>query len=198
MVPNVLTHLTACALGLLLGYSLCAQSRRAVRRRNALRWAFERASAHAERARRRESATRAELAAALLRERAARDDAESTKALAATLEAEVVAMRWERDDLQARSRAAQQDLDRTTQEIAALHSELAAVVRAATPDDRAAAARLASAAEPEERIRFAAVAAAPSALPSPATALADTAFVDGRAQAARGAGRPALSLVTDP
>jgi chromosome segregation ATPase len=176
MVPNVLTHLTAGAFGLLVGCLLTAGSRRAVRRREALRWAFERARADAERARRREGATRAELEAALRRENAARDEAETTKALAASLEAEVVAVRWEKEELEERSRAAQRDLDRTTQEITALHSELTAAVRNAD-----ASAPLPSA-EPEEQIRFAAVPLETRARPIPA--------------APRG-GRPALSLVAE-
>lgn len=177
MVPNVLTHLTAGAFGLLVGSLLTAGSRRAVRRREALRWAFERARADAERARRREGATRAELEAALRREGAAREESETTKALAASLEAEVVAVRWEKEELEERSRVAQRELDRTTQEITALHSELTAAVRGAD------AAAPAPSAEPEEQIRFATVAADPRARPVPAPA--------------RGGGRPSLSLVAE-
>lgn len=182
MVPYVLTHLTAGAFGLLVGCLLTAGSRRAVRRREALRWAFERARADAERALRREGATRAALEAALRREGVARDEAEATKALAAALEAEVVAVRWEKEELEDRSRAAQRELDRTTQELTALHSELTAAVRGA---DAGAASPLPSA-EPEEQIRFAAVAAVaadPRARPVPAPA--------------RGGGRPSLSLVAE-
>lgn len=112
MVWLIASHLVAGASALLLGIRLGHRSRGAVRRRAALRWAFERARSDAERARAQEASLRAELERAVAREGAARDEAEDTRALAASLEAEMVAARWEKEELEQRSRAAREDLER--------------------------------------------------------------------------------------
>lgn len=138
MVLMVLSHLATGAAALGCGLLLSSTSRRAVRRRAALRWAFETAQGNAERAREREASIRAELRQARAAEQQARDEAEATKALATTLEAEVVAARWEKEELDRRSRAAREEIEKKAQGIASLHAALLdAVHRAVEKDERA-------------------------------------------------------------
>lgn len=123
MALLVVSHLAAGGLALGLGLLVSGLSPASLRRRSALRWAFQRARAEAERAREREASARAELDAALKREVAARDEAEQSKALAAVLEAEMVAARWEKEELEQRARPDQQALD-NAQAVAALEVAL--------------------------------------------------------------------------
>lgn len=156
----VLSHLMASGLALLSGILVATRSRPAIRRRDAARWAYEAARAEAERARLREARVRAALEGALKREVAALEQAEDTKALAATLEAEMVAARWEKEELEQRSRATQSDLEAKAQNLASIHAALVdAVRRAALEDQTWSLQERRPLAEPEELIRFGGAAA---------------------------------------
>lgn len=155
MAPLVLSHLVACAVAAALGAVVATRSRTALRRRDALRWAYEAARAEVAEAQGHVATARAELEAALQREVAARDEAEDAKALAATLEAEVVAVRWELDERERRggapaapvapaapiapiapgddrAREALKELEEKSQGVAVLHAALVDAVRQAS------------------------------------------------------------------
>jgi chromosome segregation ATPase len=149
MVWLVLSYVVAAGLALGLGIWLGSGTRVASRRRHALRWAFESASSEADRARRQEAEARiqlmaarqaeararAELEVAHAREAAARNEAEDSKALAAMIEAEMVAARWEKEEIEQRARTAHAQLEERARGVAALHAALVDAVRRAERDD---------------------------------------------------------------
>ncbi len=135
----VLSYVMAAGLALSLGIWLGSGTRVASRRRSALRWAFESASSEADRARHQEAEARtqlmaarqaeararAELEAARAREAAARNEAEDSRALAAMIEAEMVAARWEKEEIEQRARTVHAQLEERARGVAALHAALA-------------------------------------------------------------------------
>lgn len=165
MAPLVLSHLVACVVAAVLGAVLATRSRTALRRRDALRWSYEAARAEVSEAQEREAGTRAELEAALQREVAARDEAEDAKALAATLEAEVVAVRWELDERERRgggspqpgderAREALKELEEKSQGVAVLHAALVDAVRQANVWEARARDAQRAVGEPAQLIRL--------------------------------------------
>jgi DNA repair exonuclease SbcCD ATPase subunit len=156
----VLTHVLAGALALLVGARLGAMTQRSRRKAMRWAYDAARAEAETakqreslvrieledlwkreaqvrtelEEARRREAQVQpahAELEEARKRESAAQEQADDARALAATLEGELTAARWERDELYQVAREAQKELEARSEGIAILHTALVDAVRRA-------------------------------------------------------------------
>jgi predicted nucleic acid-binding Zn-ribbon protein len=156
----VLTHVLAGALALLAGARLGNVTQRSRRKALRWAYDAARAEAEAakqrealvrieledlwkreaqvrtelEEARKREAQVQpvqGELEEARKRESAAQEQAEDARALAAALEAELTAARWERDELYQVAREAQRELEARSEGIATLHTALVDAVRRA-------------------------------------------------------------------